>query len=230
MRPQPIIVAIDGPAGSGKSTVARALSRRLGLPYLDTGAMYRAVAMFALERGVDPDDREAVSALARVAPLELRQESDGGTTVLLAGAPVEPRIRAPEVAAATSRLAVHPEVREHMIRLQREVAARGGGVIEGRDIGTRVVPETPYKFYLSADPGVRARRRLHDLREAGRSGLSEGDVRRELDERDERDAGRSLSPLAPAADAEIVDTSGASVEEIVDRLLAIISRRSALEA
>jgi cytidylate kinase len=211
------VVAVDGRAGTGKSTVARRLAAALGVPYLDTGAMYRAMTLHALEHGVDPDDRERVARMLPGVRLELRLDAGGRAEVLLDGAPVEPRIRTPEVAAATSRLAVHPEVRERMVSLQRELAERHGGVLEGRDVGTRVFPEARFKFFLEASREVRAERRLADLRAAGHA-LSVGEVESQLDERDRRDRERSLSPLAPAADAVLIDTSTAGVDEIVDRL------------
>ncbi len=223
----PLVVAIDGAAGTGKSTVARALARELRIPYLDTGAMYRALAWRALERGIAPEDRAAVAAMLPGTRLEIRLGGDGRAEVLLDGEPVEPRIRSAEVAAATSRLAVHPEVRERMVEIQRDLAARHGGVIEGRDIGTRVVPGAPFKFFLTASPEVRARRRLADLRAAGRVDLDEAAVARELAERDARDASRQLSPLAPADDAERVDTSGLTAEEVLAELVRRVRRRPA---
>jgi len=214
----PVVVAIDGPAGTGKSTVARALAARLGVPYLDTGAMYRALTVAALERGVDPDARQAVAALLPGLSIDLRLDAAGRAEVLLDGAPVEARIRTPEVAAATSRLAVHPEVRERMVELQRAMARRHGGVLEGRDIGSRVVPETPFKFFLTADPSVRAARRMGDLAAQGRSDLSLESIEREIVERDERDSRRALSPLMAAPGATVVDTSDLSAEEVVELL------------
>jgi cytidylate kinase len=216
------IVAIDGPAGTGKSTVARRLAERLGIPYLDTGAMYRSLALLALERGVDPDDRATVVGLLADVRLELRLDDAGHAAVLLDGEPVEPRIRTPEVTAATSRLAVHPEVRDRMVVLQRELAARHGGVLEGRDIGTRVLPGARFKFFLRADPEVRVRRRLGDLHAAGRLEVTEEELARELAERDARDRSRPHSPLAAADDAVEIDTSRLSVEEVVAAMLARI--------
>lgn len=214
----PAVVAIDGPAGTGKSTVARSLAARLGVPYLDTGAMYRALTLAALARGVDPDDRVAVAGLLPSVKIELRLDPAGRAEVLLDGAAVESRIRTPEIAAATSRLAVHPEVRTMMVELQRTLAHRHGGVLEGRDIGTRVVPETPHKFFLTADPAVRAERRLADLAAQGRGEQSLASVERDLVERDERDRRRPVAPLVAAPGATLVDTSNLSADEVVEQL------------
>ena len=222
MRGRPLVVAIDGPAGVGKSTVARLLARRLKIPYLDTGAMYRAAALHLLRAGVDPDDRAAVSAALPGLDLRLRLGAEGEAEVLLAGEPVEPLLRSPEVTQATSRAAVHPEVREAMVRLQREVANERGGVVEGRDIGTRVFPGAPFKFFFAAAPEVRARRRLADLRAAGGS-EPESEVARQLADRDARDSGREHSPLQPAAEAIVVDTSARSAAEIVEDLARIVA-------
>ncbi len=227
MTPGPLVVAIDGPAGVGKSTVARRLALRLGVPYLDTGAMYRALALHALEHGIDPDDRPAVAAAVSRASVELRVGADGRAEVLLEGAPVEARIRTPEVGAATSRLAVHPEVRAAMVALQRSLARRHGGVIEGRDIGTRVVPETPHKFFLEAAPEVRAERRWAELAASGRADLDRAEIARQIAERDQRDRERTDSPLRPAPDALIVDTGKRTPDEIVEILARRVEERSA---
>jgi cytidylate kinase len=213
-----VIIAIDGPAGAGKSSVARAVAARLGFRYLDTGAMYRALTLAALDRGVDPNERAAVAELLPRVSIDLRLAPDGRAEVLLDGEPVEDRIRTPEIATATSRLAVHPEVRARMVELQRSLARRHGGVLEGRDIGTRVVPETPHKFFLTADPTVRAARRMGDLTAQGRNEHSLASVERELVERDERDTQRSLAPLVPAEGATHVDTSLLTAGEVVERL------------
>jgi cytidylate kinase len=217
----PIVVAIDGPAGVGKSTIARRLAAELGVPYLDTGAMYRALALALLERGVDPHDEVAVRDALPGIDISLRMAEAGRAEVLLAGEPVESRIRTPGVTAATSKAAVHPVVRERMVALQRELAARHGGVIEGRDIGTRVVPDAPFKFFFDAPAEVRADRRLADLRAAGHAAAGE-QVARELAERDERDRSRAHSPLVPAPGSILVDTSAAGVDELVARLLSRI--------
>jgi cytidylate kinase len=219
MNRTPLVVAIDGPAGVGKSSVARRLAARLGLPYLDTGAMYRALALHALEHGFDLDDPASAARAAADARIELRVAASGDAEVLLDGRSVEARIRSPEVSAATSRIAIHPRVRESMVRLQRDLARRHGGVLEGRDIGTRVVPEAPHKFFFEADPGVRAARRWRDLSEADRAVLSRDELARQLAERDERDRSRPTSPMQPAPDAVRVDTGARTVEEIVDLLV-----------
>ena len=221
-RDAPLIVAIDGPAGVGKSTVARLLARRLGVPYLDTGAMYRALALEALERGLDPSDRLAIEALAETVALAVGPPGEGGDLpVLLDGEPVGERIRTPEVAAATSTIAAHAGVRRRLAALQRDAALRCGGVVEGRDIGTRVVPEAPFKFYLEARPEVRFRRRWEELRERGREVPYE-EVAADMSRRDHRDAHRSDSPLSRDSSHVGVDTSDRSAEEVVEGMLAVI--------
>lgn len=221
---RPRVVAIDGAAGTGKSTVARLLADALGVPHLDTGAMYRTLALMALDRGLDVDDCGAMEALAGDAPIELRLDARQRAEVLLAGAPVELRIRTPEVTAATTRLAVHPGVRERMVGLQRELASRHGGVLEGRDIGTRVLPDAPHKFFLVASPAIRVGRRLQELHAAGRTEVTEETLARELEDRDARDSGRAVAPLQPADDAIEIDTTNRSVADVVATLLAQIEQ------
>ncbi|MCB1007920.1 MAG: (d)CMP kinase [Acidobacteria bacterium] len=221
-----MVVAIDGPAGVGKSTVARLVAERLGVPYLDTGAMYRALALWALEHGLDPTRTEtALAAAAAAKRLAVRVDARGRAEILLDGAAVEPRIRAPEVAVATSRLAVHPAVRDAMVALQRSLAAEHGGVLEGRDIGTRVVPETPHKFYFDADAEIRAERRWRELAAGGDRSVRLEEIAAQLAERDERDRTRSASPLVAAADAERIDTGAATPEELVERIVASVRDR-----
>lgn len=205
------VIAIDGPAGSGKSTVARALAERLGLRYLDTGAMYRAVAFTALRNGVDPADAEPVAQLAREMKLEM---GDDGT-VRVDGVDATIEIRGPEVTRAVSIVATNSAVREELRLRQREWASEhGGGVIEGRDIGTVVFPDADLKVYLDARPEVRASRRSKEVTE-----LSYETVAADLARRDALDQGRSDSPLRIADDAVVVDTSGMAVDEIVALLL-----------
>ncbi|MFP3899838.1 MAG: (d)CMP kinase [Acidimicrobiia bacterium] len=203
------VIAIDGPAGSGKSTVARRLAERLGLAYLDTGAMYRAVTFAALRRGIDPDDVEPVARLAESVDLEV---DTGGVRVDGVDATIE--IRGPEVSRAVSLVAANPAVRAAMVRRQREWAARhGGGVLEGRDIGTVVFPDASLKVYLNARPEVRAERRAAEV-----TNLDYETVAADLARRDALDQGRGESPLRPAADAVQLDTSDLTVDEIVDQL------------
>ncbi len=204
------VVAIDGPAGSGKSTVARAVAERLGLPYLDTGAMYRSVAFAALRARIDPADTEAVAARARDCRIEL--DPDG--TVRVDGVDATIEIRGPEVTRAVSLVAANPGVRTELRTRQREwLDAHGGGVLEGRDIGTVVVPDADLKVYLDADPEVRAARRSREVGD-----LSYDEVATELARRDALDEGRDDSPLATAADAVVIDTSELSIDEVVERI------------
>jgi cytidylate kinase len=209
-------VAIDGPAGAGKSTLARALAERLGLERLDTGAMYRSVAWAALRRGVDPGDAEAVAALARCLRIEV------GERVLVDGEDATAAIRTPAVDASVSVVAAIPAVRAEMVRRQRAwVAERGGGVVEGRDIGTVVLPDADVKVYLTARSGERARRRA-----AERGSEPVGEVARALERRDALDSTREASPLpdpgAVAADAIVVDSTGKQAERVLEEVLSCL--------
>jgi len=210
------VIAIDGPAGSGKSTVARQLADRLGLSYLDTGAMYRAVAFAALRRVIDPDDDEKVSALARELSLDVTLEH-----VLVDGVDATVEIRGPEVTRCVSIVAAYPGVREELRRRQREWAAgHEGGVIEGRDIGTVVFPEAELKVYLNASPEARAQRRANEVTD-----LDYETVAAELARRDALDEGRENSPLAIADDAIEVDTTDRTVDQVVDEIIARLDGR-----
>jgi len=211
------VIAIDGPAGSGKSTVARRLADRLGLEYLDTGAMYRAVAFAAIQRNVDPVDDEPVAAIARDMSLSV---DDTGVRVDELDATVE--IRGPEVSRAVSIVAANPGVREELRTRQRLWALqRGGGVIEGRDIGTVVFPDAVLKVYLTADPEVRARRRSKEMTD-----LEYDHVAADIARRDAADQGRDDSPLREADDAVIVDTTGLTIDEVVAELAAMVEART----
>jgi CMP/dCMP kinase len=204
------VIAIDGPAGSGKSTVARRLAERLGLEYLDTGAMYRGVTFAALRRGVDPADTEPVAKVAQ--SVELDVSVDG---IRVDGVDATIEIRGPEVSRAVSLVAANPGVRTEMVRRQREWAtARGGGVLEGRDIGSVVFPDAVLKVYLNARPDVRAERRAAEV-----TGLDYETVAADMARRDALDQGREVSPLTLAHDAFELDTSDMSVDEIVDELV-----------
>jgi cytidylate kinase len=200
IRPQPVI-AIDGPAGSGKSSVSRALAHRLGIERLDTGAMYRAVAWASLDRSIDPDDRDAVAAVARSIDIAV------GDRVSVDGTDVTEAIRGPEVSAAVSAVAANPDVRAVMVRRQREWAAvHGGGVIEGRDIGSVVFPGADLKIYLTASAEERARRRPEEGADA-------------VARRDRIDSTRPISPLGVAEGARVIDTTDRPVEDIVDEVM-----------
>jgi cytidylate kinase len=204
-----VIVAIDGPAGAGKSSVARALASRLGFKYLDTGAMYRALTWLALREGVPLDDGPGLASLATTSPVEF---GDNGS-VAIGGEDVTRGIRESEIDAAVPVVARHPEVREVMRRRQRELGHSGDSVIEGRDIGVVVVPEAEVKVWLVADPGVRVRRR-----HAEREGLGVDELAEELRRRDERDAVNTHQ----APDAVEVDTTELTLDEVVDRVASLV--------
>ena len=207
------VIAIDGPAGSGKSTVAKAVAQRLGLEYLDTGAMYRAVTFAALRRQIDPDDQSAVASLVSDVELDVSPEA---VTVDGVNATVE--IRGPEVTRAVSAVAANQRVRTELTRRMREWAdGRGGGVIEGRDIGTVVFPDADLKLFITARAEVRAARRHKEL-----SDLEYDQVAASIAERDALDSGRSNAPLAKADDAVVIDTSDRSVDDLVDQILGLL--------
>lgn len=211
------VIAIDGPAGSGKSTIGRRLAAHLGLEYLDTGAMYRSVAFLAIQQGVDPEDADSVAGLARAMELVV---SDGKVRVNGIDASVE--IRGPEVTRAVSVVAANPAVRTEMRARQRLWALeRGGGVIEGRDIGSVVFPDAIVKVFLTASPEERARRRAQEMTD-----LEFDQVATDLARRDARDENRADSPLHAAADADVVDTTGLSIDEVVERISSLVDDRS----
>ena len=217
-----VVVAIDGPSGSGKSTVARAVAGALGLPVLDTGAMYRAVTLAVLEAAIPLDDGPTSAAIARKADITV----EGGRT-LLDGRDVSDEIRGPTVTGAVSTVAAHLEVREILVARQREwVERHGGGVVEGRDIGTVVFPDATVKVYLVASDEERARRRQRDEAAAQRS-VAVDEVKAALDRRDAIDSGRAVSPLRAADDAVEIDTTNVDVDAIVAD---IINRVHAAEA
>jgi CMP/dCMP kinase len=214
----PPIVAIDGPSGAGKSTVARALAARLGVPYIDTGAMYRAVGLAARERGVPLPipDPAAVEAIAEVADIDL-DLSEGETRVHLDGRDVSREIRLPEISLYASAVSAIPGVRRRLVATQRRLAEVRGGVLEGRDIGTRVFPETPHRFFLTAPVEVRAERRAAELAARGTPQPLEV-VRAEIESRDRADSTRADSPLTLDDRYVVVDTGRRSVEEVVEEL------------
>jgi cytidylate kinase len=220
--PRPLVVAIDGPSGSGKSTVARGVARALGIGYLDTGAMYRAITWLALERGIPLDDEPALTELAEQAVLDLSPDPDVHR-VSVDGHDVTAAIRNTEVTGAVSRVSAVPGVRAALVRRQREVLAAGPVAVEGRDIGTTVAPDAPVKVFLTADPSARAERRgrevLGPVLDQTTLSATEDALRR----RDEADSARAASPLAQATDAVVIDSTELSADEVVARVLAEIA-------
>jgi CMP/dCMP kinase len=216
------VIAIDGPSGVGKGTVARALAAALGYRHVDTGAMYRAIAWRAQQLGVDLDDEEAVTNVAQAALLEV-----DGSRIVIDGEDVSAAIRTPEVDRATTRVARLARVRAELVARQRALAELGPLVMEGRDIGTVVFPSAAVKIYLDASPEERARRRAHDPAHTAAQTQDLARIAEAMQRRDENDRTRQASPLSLAADATIVDTTGIPVAEVVDRVLAVVRRRAA---
>lgn len=217
-----LVIAIDGPAGSGKSTIAARLAKKLGYVNLESGAMYRAIALKALEQQVSLEDPEALRQLSVDTDIQLEPQAEGNR-VLLDGRDVSQRIRQADVTLAASRVSIHPPVRQVMVARQREMGARGGVVMEGRDIGTAVFPNADVKVFLDADARIRAERRVaqngtHTLEEAQR-------IIEDLVSRDQRDRTRAVSPLVPAADADIIDSTNLSIDDVVSRVEQLIHQR-----
>lgn len=217
-------MAIDGPTAAGKSTVAREIARRLGYAYLDTGAMYRAVALAAQRRGTDLSDHAALTRLARGLAIEFTGAPDGGR-VLVDGEDVTDAIRSPEVSEASSRVSTIPGVREAMVARQRVLAAAGGVVMEGRDIGTVVLPDAEVKVFLTASLDARAGRRHAELLARGVA-VTLDEVRRQVADRDRRDETRAHSPLRPAPDAVTVDTTDLTLAQAIAAVLDVVRRRT----
>lgn len=210
-----IAVAIDGPAGAGKTTVARRVAERLGWQYLDTGAMYRGVALAALDAGIDPTDEEAVTRLAR--DLEVSMD---GARVLIGGRDATAELRRPDVTTASSVVSKHPGVRSVMVDHQRRVASAGRVVVEGRDIGTVVLPTAAVKIFLTATLDERAARRAQELELQRREDSQR--LKKAIATRDRADRDRTVSPLVQAPEAVLIDSSGRSVDEIVDEIVALV--------
>jgi cytidylate kinase len=218
-----LIIAIDGPAGAGKSTIASRLARKLDYVNLESGAMYRALALRAIEWDVSFDDEKALLKLAQDSRIAL-EPTIGGNRVLVNGKDVSARIRERDVSEGASRVSVHPKVREWMVAKQREMGIGGGIVMEGRDIGTKVFPDADLKIFLDADPVIREQRRLDQQKVKGPSAES---MAKELRERDRRDRTRAASPLEAAEDAVVLDSSHLSEDEVVRRIEELVEQRRA---
>ncbi|NLI11905.1 MAG: (d)CMP kinase [Peptococcaceae bacterium] len=212
-------IAIDGPAGAGKSTVAKLVAKKLGYIYIDTGAMYRALTLQALRDGVDMHDPEALGRLAEVTPVSLRNGEDDRLRVFLNNEDVSEEIRGPEVSGNVSYVAMVPAVRRRMVELQKAMAEKGGVVMEGRDIGTVVLPDAPVKIFLTATTPVRAKRRRDELAVKG-SIFSQEQMEEEIIRRDGIDSTREADPLTKAPDAEVIDSTFFTAEQVADMIIA----------
>lgn len=214
------IVAIDGPAGAGKSTIARMVADEMGFQLIDTGALYRTVAYMAMEEDVDLEDADAVADIADGLELEFRQE-DGDNVLYCNGEPLRGEIRTEAVGTGASVISSHPEVRDALMGAQRDMGEARSSVLEGRDIGTVVFPNADVKIFLTADPEVRARRRVEQLEERGED-VDFDEVHADIVERDRRDRERDVAPLEQADDAVRVDTSGLTIDQVVEKILGIV--------
>ena len=219
------MVTVDGPAGSGKSTVSRMLARRLGYVYLDTGALYRALALKISRSGLAADDRAGIAALCAKTGISL-DGLEGGTRILLDGRDVTGLIRTPEISMLASTVSALPEVRQRLLDVQREAARSGGVVAEGRDMGTVVFPGADVKFFLTAGPEERGRRRWLELKQRGHE-VSLDEVLRDVVLRDRQDTEREVAPLRPPDDGILVDSTGKGIEDVVEEMLgAVVAKRN----
>lgn len=216
-------IAIDGPAGAGKSTVARKVAGKLSFIYVDTGAMYRAMALYLLKKGVKGDSQEDISSVCTGADITIEYK-DGEQIVILNGENVNSLIRTEEVGNMASVSSANPRVREHLLKLQRNIAASNDVVMDGRDIGTTILPDAEVKIYLTASADTRAKRRFRELEEKGQTCDYEK-IRQDIIDRDFRDMNREISPLRQAEDAVLVDSSDMDIEEVTDRILKIYKQK-----
>ncbi len=220
-----IAIAIDGPAGAGKSTIAKAAAKHLGFIYVDTGAMYRAIGLYCLRKGVDPTDAQAVTELLSEIEVTLARDEQKNQLVILNGEDVSGLIRTPEVSMAASRTSAIPEVRAFLLNLQRDMAKEFDVIMDGRDIGTVVLPDAKVKIFLTASPEIRARRRYDELIEKGEDVKYE-DVLADVIERDNNDMNRPIAPLKPAQDSVLCDTSELTLDESIDLLIKTIEEHA----
>jgi len=220
-----INIAIDGPAGAGKSTVAKMISKALGIIYLDTGAMYRTVALKAISQGIDTRDAEKLSRLVETISIKI-DFTDGEQQIFLDGENVSNKIRTPEVSIGASNVAVIPAVRIKMVEIQREIAKFNSVVMDGRDIGTYVLPGADYKFFLTASVEERAKRRYAEQIEKGMKDVRFEDVLKDIQYRDQNDSSRDFAPLCKAEDAIEIDTTNLTVNEVVEKILSIIKAKN----
>jgi cytidylate kinase len=218
------VVTVDGPAGSGKSTVGRLLAQKLSYVYLDTGALYRAMALKVRMASLSPDNREKIAVLCGSTAIALR-ERDGTTRIVLDGEDVTELIRTPEISMLASTISALPEVRDALLSVQRDSARDGGVVAEGRDMGTVVFPGADVKFFLTAGAEERGRRRWLELRERGHE-VSLEEVQRDVFQRDRQDSEREIAPLRPSDDGVLVDSTGKTIDEVVEEMLGAVRRKS----
>ncbi len=223
---RPIAIAIDGPSGAGKSTLARMTAKKLGFIYVDTGALYRSVGLYTLRRGVDTKDREGVAALLPDIDIEMRYDDRGVQRMILNGEDVSDLIRTPEVSMAASDVSAIPAVRAFLLDTQRNMARKYNVIMDGRDIGTVVLPDAQIKIFLTASPAERARRRFRELREKGVETSFE-EVLRDIELRDRNDSSRDIAPLRPAPDAVMCDTTEHDLEASFGLICEIIRERTA---
>lgn len=219
-----VAIAIDGPAGAGKSTIAKRVAEELNFMYVDTGALYRAVALCAIQKNIEPDDSQRVSEMLSEIKVQLAFNYRFEKVVLLDGRDVSSRIRTPEVSMAASKISALPQVRAYLLDLQRDIAKENNVIMDGRDIGTVVLPDARVKIFLTASPEVRAERRYKELSEKG-ANVSFDEVLRDVNERDYNDSHRKTAPLKPAEDSVFVDTTDLDFEQSVEKIISVIKER-----
>ncbi|MDL2236035.1 (d)CMP kinase [Christensenellaceae bacterium OttesenSCG-928-L17] len=224
-----IHVAIDGPAGAGKSTIAKAVAKALRIPYLDTGAMYRTLALYAIRAGVDPRDEAGVGGILPGADIRIAYDAAGMQHMLVQGEDVTGYIRTNEVSKGASDIGVHPAVRKKLVQMQQQVAAEGPVVMDGRDICTVVMPHAPHKFFVTASPRIRAERRRKEFLEKGQDAPSIEELEQAIIARDATDSGRACDPLRQTEDAMLIDTSNLTIEESIQTVLRAIEQKVAAQ-